>query len=78
MSTIATSNLKTSIDSTIESIEQLVEKKSVMGASSSIDGWIKTLGKIKRTYKNRCGSRRIFILNNYNGYLILSPFTCLK
>ena len=43
MSTIATSNTKTSIDSTIESIEQLVEKKSVTGASSAIDGWIKTL-----------------------------------
>ena len=43
MSTIAASNSKTSIDSTIESIEQLVEKKSVTGASSAIDGWIKTL-----------------------------------
>ena len=37
-----------------------------------------TLGKIKRTYKNRRGSRRIFIFNNYDGYLILSQFVCLK
>ena len=43
MSTIATINSKTSIDSTIESIEQLVEKKSVTGATSAIDSWIKTL-----------------------------------
>ena len=35
-------------------------------------------GKIKRTYKNRRGSRRIFILNNYDGYWILSQFICLK
>ena len=35
-------------------------------------------GKIKRTYKNRCGSRRIFIFNGYNGCLILSQFVCLK
>ena len=43
MSTKATINSKMSIDSTIESIEQLVEKKSVIGASLAIDGWIKTL-----------------------------------
>lgn len=42
MSTTA-SNSKTSIDSTIDSIEQLVEKKSVTGAPSAIDGWIETL-----------------------------------
>jgi hypothetical protein len=42
MSTTA-SNSKTNIDSTIDSIEQLVEKKSVTGAPSAIDGWIKTL-----------------------------------
>ena len=35
-------------------------------------------GKIKRTYKNRCGSRRVFIFNNYDDYLILSQFVCLK
>ena len=36
------------------------------------------MGKIKRKYKNRRGSRRIFILNDYDGYFILSSFTCLK
>ena len=39
---------------------------------------ITNLGKIKRTYKNRRGSRRIFIFNNYDGHLILSQFACLK
>ena len=34
--------------------------------------------KIKRTYKDRRRSRRIFIFNNYNGCLILSQFVCLK
>lgn len=43
MSTTATSSSTSNIDSTIDSIEQLVEKKSVTGAPSAIDGWIKTL-----------------------------------
>ena len=44
MSTTATSNAKSNIDSTIESIDQLIEKKSVSGVSTAISGWIKTLG----------------------------------
>lgn len=43
MSTTATSNATTSIDSTIESIEDHLEKKSLSGVSTGIDGWIKTL-----------------------------------
>ena len=35
-------------------------------------------GKIKRTYKNRRGSRRIFNLHNYDGRVILSQFAWMK
>jgi hypothetical protein len=43
MTATATSNSTSSIDSTVESIEQLVEKKSVSGVTPAIDNWIKTL-----------------------------------
>ena len=46
--------------------------KNVPELSKSFDIAENILGKIKRTYKNRCGSRRIFNFHNYDGYLIFS------
>lgn len=43
MSTTETSKETSVIDSTIESIEQHVEKKSPTGVSTAIGNWIKTL-----------------------------------